>query len=181
MKNHLLPIAIDLDGTLLHTDTLHESAVDMLHHHPMQLLLLPIWLMQGKAYLKKKLSDSVMLNPATLPYNLPLIEWLKDQKTLGHQLILCTAADSKIASTIAAHLNLFDEIIASDGETNLAGKHKKGALLQSFGEQGFIYVGNSSADLAVWKSAAKAVVVNANDKLIKKAAELVEMLNCINN
>ena len=175
MTHQLLPIAVDLDGTLLHTDTLHESAVDLLHHHPMQLLLLPLWLMQGKAYLKQKLSSYVTLNPATLPYNLQLIEWLKEQKQSGHRLILCTAADSKTAYAIAEHLNLFDEVMASDGHTNLAGIHKNAALVQLFGEQAFIYAGNSSADLEVWASAAKGVVVNANDKLIRKASALVEI------
>jgi 4-hydroxybenzoate polyprenyltransferase/phosphoglycolate phosphatase-like HAD superfamily hydrolase len=175
MTNQLLPIAIDLDGTLLHTDTLHESAVNLLHHHPLQVLLLPFWLMQGKAHLKQKLSEYVTLNPATLPLNPELIEWLKEQKVLGHRLILCTAADHKIANAIAAHLGFFDEVMASDGQTNLAGEKKKDALVLRFGEQGFIYAGNSNADLEVWKSAAKAVVVNADEKLIKKASDLVEI------
>jgi 4-hydroxybenzoate polyprenyltransferase len=175
MSHQLFPIAVDLDGTLLLTDTLHESAVDFLHHHPMQMLLLPLWLMKGKAYLKQKLSEKVSLNPATMPYNLQLIEWLKAQKASGHRLILCTAADQKIAYSIAAHLNLFDEVISSDGQTNLAGKHKKFALIQRFGERGFIYAGNSNADLDVWHSAAKAVVVNADKKLIKKASALVKV------
>lgn len=175
MKKQLLPIAVDLDGTLLNTDTLYESAVHLMHHHPIQVLLLPLWLMKGKAHLKTKLSSCVALNPATLPYNLELIEWLKEQKAAGHRLILCTAADSKTACPIADHLNLFDEVMASDGQTNLSGKKKKEALVQLFGEQGFIYAGNSNEDLEVWSSAAKAVAVNANNKLTKKASALVEI------
>jgi len=80
MPNQLLPIAVDLDGTLLYTDTLHESAVNLLHHHPLQVLRLPFWLIKGKAYLKQKLSAFVTLNPAILPYNLQLIEWIKEKK-----------------------------------------------------------------------------------------------------
>jgi len=175
MKVYFHPIAVDLDGTLLHTDTLHESAVALLHHHPMSVLLLPFWLMHGKAYLKKKLSECVTLNPVTLPYNVQLIEWLKEKKALGHKLILCTAANHIIANAIASHLDLFDEVMASDGQTNLASKKKKDALVLRFGEKGFIYVGNSSADLAVWNSTAKAVVVNADLKLINKALALVEI------
>ena len=138
MSDQLLPIAVDLDGTLLCSDTLHESAVHLLHHHPMQVLLLPFWLIQGKAHLKQKLSEYVTLNPTSLPYNLELIEWLKEKKKLGHRLILCTAADHKIAYAIAEHLNLFDEVMASDDQTNLAGKHKKEALVKRFGEQGCV-------------------------------------------
>lgn len=175
MPNQLLPIAVDLDGTLLYTDTLHESAVNLLHHHPLQVLRLPFWLIKGKAYLKQKLSAYVTLNPAILPYNLQLIEWIKEKKALGHRIILCTAADSKNANAIAAHLGLFDDVMASDGETNLAGEHKREALVQRFGEQGFIYAGNSNTDLKVWKSAASAIVVNADNHLVKKSSELVEV------
>ncbi len=131
--------------------------------------------MRGKAYLKTKLSERTTLNFASLPYNLELIDWLKEQKALGYQLILCTASNVKVANAIAAHLNLFDEIIASDEQSNLAGKHKRDALIKRFGDHGFIYVGNSKADLEVWQSAAQAVVVNANQNLIKKATQLTEV------
>jgi 4-hydroxybenzoate polyprenyltransferase len=175
MTNHLLPIAVDLDGTLLYIDTLHESCLQLLHHHLMQLPLLPLWLMHGKAHLKQQLSQNTTLNPAILPYNLELITWLKEQKALGHQLVLCTAADRKVADAVASHLNLFDEVIASDGETNMAGEHKRKALVDLYGEQGFIYVANASADLKVWESAAQAVVVNAGKGLINKAAQVSEV------
>lgn len=175
LKRKKLPIAVDLDGTLLLTDTLHECSLQFLHHHPLNILSLPFWLMQGKAYLKQKLSEQTNLSPATLPYNHELILWLKEQKTLGHQLILCTAADQQIANDIAAHLNLFDEVIASNGQVNMAGPNKRHELVGRFGEQGFIYVANSSDDLKVWESSAQAVVVNASPNLSKKAALLTDV------
>jgi 4-hydroxybenzoate polyprenyltransferase/phosphoglycolate phosphatase-like HAD superfamily hydrolase len=171
------PIAVDLDGTLIHTDTLHESCLKLFHHHPAQILLLLFWLVRGKAYLKTKLSERITLDFDSLPYNLELIDWLKEQKALGHQLILCTASDIKVANSIAQYLDLFDEVIATDGQTNLAGKYKREALLNRFGQHGFIYVGNSNADLEVWQSSSKAVVVNAHSNLIKKAHKLTEVAN----
>ena len=177
MANQLsfTPIAVDLDGTLIHTDTLHESCLQLFHHHPAQIFLLPLWLVRGKAYLKTKLSERTTLDFDSLPYNLELIDWLKEQKALGHQLILCTASDIRVADAIAEHIDLFDEVIASDGQTNLAGINKREALVNRFGEHGFIYVANSNADLEVWQSSAKAVVVNANSNLIKKAIKLTEV------
>lgn len=175
IKNQLLPIVVDLDGTLLHTDTLHESCLELLHHHSMQALLLPLWFMRGKAYLKQKISEKNNLNPEMLPYNLELIAWLKEKKILGHQLVLCTATDNKIALKIAAYLNFFDDVIASDGQINVAGKNKKDVLVNRYGEQSFIYVANASIDINVWKSAAQAVVVNASKDLIKKAAQVSEV------
>jgi 4-hydroxybenzoate polyprenyltransferase len=175
MTNKLLPIAVDLDGTLLLTDTLHESCIKLLQNHPIKLLFLPVWLLRGKAYLKQKLAELTIINVASLPFNAELVEWLKKQKILGHKIILSTAANIKIANDISNYLNLFDEVIASDGQTNNSGKLKSDALVNRFGKLGFIYVGNSSVDLYVWPNAAKAVVVNSNKSLIDKASKLTEL------
>ncbi len=62
-------IVVDLDGTLVLTDTLHESIMQLLHDRPLSLLLFPLWLNKGKAYLKAKISSLAVLNAASLPYN----------------------------------------------------------------------------------------------------------------
>src|ERR1019366_3168622 len=43
-------------------------------------------------------------------------------------------------------------------------------LVAKFGERGFDYAGNSSADLAVWRGAREAIVVNASHALANQAA-----------
>lgn len=168
-------IAVDLDGTLVHTDTLHESALQLLRDNAIYLLYLPFWLLPGKAFFKRKLADSVELNPATLPYNVQLIDWLKEQKKLGHRLVLCTATNTRVAQRIADHLQLFNEVIASDGENNLAGARKKAALDETYGEGQYIYAGNSSDDIHVWNGASKGIVVNASSRVLSKAKRITEI------
>lgn len=163
------PLIIDLDGTLIHTDMLHESALRTLRDRPLDVLRMPCWLLQGKAVLKQRLAGGEF-DAASLPYNLELLDWLRQQKAAGRKLVLCTASDSTIATAIADHLSLFDEVMASDGVRNLAGSNKAAALEQRYGRQGFDYVGNSSADLHVWRHARRAVVVNASAALAAKAA-----------
>lgn len=165
-------VAVDLDGTLTLTDTLHESVLQLLRDRPWQVLALPIWLLRGKAYLKAKISDQVSLNPQTLPYNQALITWLKEQKDLGRKIVLCTATDQRIAQRIADHLSLFDTVIASDGHTNIAGKNKRAVLEAAYGERGYDYAGNSATDLTVWGGAANAIVVNAPAQLADQAAQV---------
>jgi 4-hydroxybenzoate polyprenyltransferase len=63
---------------------------------------------------------------------------------------------------VADRVNLFDEVIASDGVRNVSGDAKRAALVERFGEKGFDYVGNERADECVWRSARKAVVVGTN-------------------
>lgn len=88
------------------------------------LILLPLWLLCGKAGFKNKVSKYVELSPESLPFNTSLLKFLTQQRLHNRQLILVTAANKKIAETIALHLNIFDEIIASDETHNLSGKNK---------------------------------------------------------
>ncbi|MEY2824371.1 MAG: hypothetical protein RLZ64_909, partial [Pseudomonadota bacterium] len=148
-----IPLAVDLDGTLVHSDTLHEAALRALREHPLALFKLPFWLLQGKAVLKQRLAALSRFEPSTLPYHQPLIAWLTEQRTQGRKLVLCTAADYSIAIAISEHLGLFDEVIASDGNTNLGGVKKAEALERRFGAGGFDYAGNASVDLHVWQRA----------------------------
>jgi len=76
-------IAVDLDGTLTLTDTLHESALCLLRDSPLNVLALPFWLLGGKAALKAKVADRVDLDVSTLPYNGALIDWLKEERAAG--------------------------------------------------------------------------------------------------
>ena len=98
-------IAVDLDGTLTLTDTLHESVLVLVRNNPFVLFLLPFWLIKGIAYFKLKVFESCVLDVTTLPYNSPLIDWLKGQKANGKKIVLCTAANDHIAQAVAKHLD----------------------------------------------------------------------------
>jgi len=165
-------IAVDLDGTLTLTDTLHESALCLLRDRPVNVLALPFWLLGGKAALKAQVADRVDLNVSTLPYNTALIDWLKEERAAGKWIVLCTATDIRVAQAVADHLGLFDEVLASDGLTNNAGVKKRAALEAKYGVKGYDYAGNSAADIAVWAGARQAIVVNATDAITKQAAQV---------
>lgn len=170
-----IPLCVDLDGTLILTDMLHESSLGLVRQDPVGLFSIPGWLAGGKARLKRELARRVRLDPAALPYNVPMLEWLRLQRANGRKLVLCTASDTAYAEGVAAHLGLFDETLASDGERNLAGRNKAAVLCARFGERGFDYAGNSSADLEVWSRARRAVVVNASPAVSKAAAARCEV------
>jgi 4-hydroxybenzoate polyprenyltransferase/phosphoserine phosphatase len=172
---HSTPLVVDLDGTLIHTDMLHESAINAFHNSPLSIFNYALWLRKGKANLKKKLAAQAHLDSKLLPYNLDLLSWLKEQKSAGRKLILCTASDQKIANSISLYVGLFDEVIASNGEQNLAGKNKAAHLESRFGHKGFDYIGNSKTDLWVWARARRAILVNASDKLVKDASQVCEV------
>ena len=164
------PLVIDLDGTLLRTDLLHESALSLLGNEPWLAWRLPLWLLEGKAQLKRQIANRVELDIATLPYRAELLEWIRAEHARGRRIVLCSASDAKFAEKVADHLGLFHEVIASDGVTNLSSHRKADALVQRFGVRGFDYAGNSHDDVPVWRQARRAVPVTASAALRRAAA-----------
>jgi 4-hydroxybenzoate polyprenyltransferase len=178
------PICVDLDGTLTFADTFFETLILFIKKNPIKILKVFIWLFIGKAYLKKKLAESVHLDPKLLPYNFQLIEWLRLRRNSGHKIILCTGSDFLIANSISNYLGFFDLVIASDGYVNLTGKNKANLLSTHFGDSGFIYVGNSYSDLYVWNVADKIGTVNFSsilNKYIFNKKEVVFEFNTSSN
>lgn len=145
-------IAVDLDGTLINSDMLVENLFLFLRRHPLRIFEMLFWLFGGKAFFKRRLADVDLPEVQYLPYNIPLIRWLKTQKNDGASLILATASDKRIANAIAEHLAIFDEVFGTE-DINLSSERKRVALVDRFGEKGYEYIGNSAADLAVWRSA----------------------------
>ena len=166
------PLVVDLDGTLIHSDMLHESALRVFRDSPFETLRFPFLLSKGRAFVKQHLASRMEFDPKSLPYNEELLGWLKQQRIEGRRLVLCTASDRSIANLIAEHLGIFDEVIASDGVSNIAGEHKAAALVQRFEHHGYDYAGNSHKDLPVWSHAHKAIVVNGSSELVKKTQDI---------
>lgn len=166
------PLCVDLDGTLISSDILFESFFALLKRNPLYLLLIPFWLMKGKAHLKHEIAVRVELDPALLPYREDLLEYLREQRGAGRRLVLATAADQALARRIADHLGLFDDVLASDGATNLEGAAKAQRLRALFGEHGFDYAGNSSADFPVWSAARHAVLVSPEPRVRRAARRM---------
>jgi 4-hydroxybenzoate polyprenyltransferase len=155
-----VPLCVDLDGTLVKSDTLVDGICLLARTHPAELFRLPMWLAGGKARLKRELTARAPLDPASLPYNGPLVIYLREQAAAGRPLILATGADRVLAERVAGHLGLFDEVIASDNQTNLTGKRKLRLLEERFGTRGFAYVGNSRVDLPLLRQAASPMLAN---------------------
>jgi 4-hydroxybenzoate polyprenyltransferase len=163
-------LCVDLDGTLIRGDLLWECVLVLLKTRPVTLLLLPFWLFSGRASLKRKLAARIDLNPACLPYRQQVLDLVQQEKATGHRTALVTAADQNLAETISSYLGLFDEVHGSDGHVNLKGANKAAFLAQQFGQDGFEYVGDSAADLAVWRNARAAHVVGTQVRAEQAAA-----------
>ena len=170
MQDREIPLCVDLDGTLVRSDVLIEAALQLLRRNPLYLLRFPLWLLRGKAHLKREIARRAELDVGSLPYELRLLESLRGEHA-HRRKILCTAADAILANAVAEHVGGFESVLASDGQRNLAGLHKAETLRDEYGEGGFDYAGNAAPDLHVWKFARRAVVVNADAALLHKAQQ----------
>ncbi len=158
-------LAVDLDGTLTLSDTLHEGLVKLLKTRPFDLLRLPAWLRAGKARLKREVARRAPLDVSLLPYHEPVLDRVREARAAGRRTVLATASDETVAQAVADHLGLFDEVIASDGNNNLSGDKKRDALVERFGPGGFDYVANGPVDKPVWSAARTAILANAAPSL----------------
>jgi 4-hydroxybenzoate polyprenyltransferase len=159
---------VDLDGTLLRTDTLFETAAWQLRHAPWRLVVAPLCLVRGIAPLKRWLARDCALDPRRLPHHEAFLEFLRRERSTGRRMVLATGSDTMIAHRVARSLGIFDEVIASDGVGNLTGKRKAAALQSRFGQEGFDYAGNHSADLAVWSESRRSIAVGAPPRVLRR-------------
>jgi len=167
-----IPLVVDLDGSLLQTDMLYESffasATTGFGHYWSTLSALR----HGKATLKHYLAGAGSVDYALLPYNPAVLDLIHAARAEGRAVYLATASDRRHAEGVAAHLGVFDGLYASDGTVNLAGSAKARVLIDTFGDRGFDYVGNDSADLAVWAHAHRAHVASSSTALLRKVEPL---------
>lgn len=160
------PLIVDLDGTLTPVDTLHETLIAAVKAAPFTLVVLPLWLLKGRAHLKAEIAGRAIasFDASLLPYRIELLDYLQSEKSRGRRIVLATAAHTSIAQAVAAHLGLFDAVLASDRMRNLKGTAKLAAIQATEGAC-FDYAGDSAADLPIWQAAQGAILVGVSARL----------------
>lgn len=166
------PLVVDLDGTLLRSDLLLETGLAFVRHRPLKALRLFKWLVKGKAALKANLARAVDIDVTVLPYDPAVLDLVNSARNSGRKVVLATASHISLAERIAVHLDIFDQVLASDEKVNLSSHRKRDLLVENFGVKGFDYVGNSSDDLSVWEVARDAYVVNP-ERGVERRAQVI--------
>ena len=113
-----LPLAVDLDGTLIRGDVFTMQLRRFLTRAPWRLPQLLMWFVKGRAYVKAKLA-AYAPDAATLPYDERVVAWLREEKARGRTIVLASASDRCAVEAVAKHVGVFDRVLASDGDTNL--------------------------------------------------------------
>jgi len=168
--NDIKPLVIDLDGTLIHGDLLFESILGVIKQNPLNILLIAYWIFsfKRKAILKRKIAIISKIDISKINYNQELIYFIKERKKT-RTIILCSGTDQIFLEKINEYIGLFDQVIGSNGQLNLVGKNKENCLVEKYGYKGYDYVGNSIADLPVWKSSDKGYIITKSNNLLYRA------------
>src|SRR5215204_982231 len=104
-----VPLCVDLDGTLIKTDLVWESLVRLIRQRPWDALLVPIWLLGGRARLKEHIAQRVQVEPGALPCHEEVVDFLRTEHQGGRPIFLATASDQKLAQAVADHFGIFKE------------------------------------------------------------------------
>ena len=158
------PLVVDVDGSLVRGDLLVEGVLRLLASAPHYLFILPFSLARGRAALKRRVAQAVVVPPDSLVLNAAVVREIAAAKAAGRAVWLASASDELAVAPLAASIGATG-YFASDGSTNLAGPAKAAVLVEEFGEGGFDYVGDERRDLAVWRHARRAIGVNLSARL----------------
>ncbi|WP_116969147.1 UbiA family prenyltransferase [Blastomonas sp. UPD001] len=168
-----LTLVVDLDDTLIRTDSLLENfwaAWAVRWHTPLEAMRT---LARGKVALKHRLGEIGQIDPARLPYNPEVLDMIEQWRARGGRVALVTGATQAMADAVAGHLGLFDSAYGSKDGVNLTGARKARFLEETFGPAGYSYIGDAPADFAVWQGAAAAVTVNPSKAFQARVEALI--------
>jgi 4-hydroxybenzoate polyprenyltransferase/phosphoserine phosphatase len=172
-----IPLFVDLDGTLIKTDLLLESTLQLLKRAPWMAFALPVWLLRGKGFLKARIAERVRMDADAFPLQHEFVSYLKEQHSTGRELHLATASDSRLAQFVADRLGIFTSVLASDGKRNLRSEAKLEAIKKLTNGGPFDYAGNAKADFPIWAEARQAIVVNPEAGVTSGARKRTEVIH----
>ena len=161
------PVVVDLDGTFIKTDLLHEGIIILLRRNPLNIFVCINWWLKGKVFLKNQVYKSTSIKYELLPINEEVLNFIEAEKDNGRNLVLATASLITHAKEIMRIYPIFNEVYGT-GDINLKGKNKLNVLVNEFGYSHFDYIGNSRSDLKIFTASRYSYLVNPSKSLERK-------------
>ncbi len=164
------PLFVDLDGTLIHGDTLWEAAAALAGRNLFSFLACLPALLKGRAAFKAAVARRSPTLLADLRLNDEVFAFAESEAA-ARPVVLATAADKSVADAVAAGAGFFHGVVASANGENFKSAKKLAAIRAYQDAHGlghaFDYAGDSKADRAIWKEAETAYAVASDDAAAK--------------
>ena len=143
-------MVVDLDGTLVRSNLLHEMWITMAFRHPLKLI--------ANVLGRRAAPPVAPICCATLSFRPEVLALINAARAEGRSVHLVTAADQSVVEEIQRFLGCFDSVYGSDSKRSLRGPERLAWLRERFPD-GFAYAGNNRADVPIWKAATVAILV----------------------
>jgi len=167
MLSNEAPLVVDVDALVV-TDLLHEAALQFVARQPLQAYRMLVWLAVGKSNLKTCLADRINPGIQTVPLRHEVLALIRAAQTAGRPVYLASASDSRYVEELAQRIGGIAGIFGTGGGVNLSGDTKAERLIAAFGARGYDYVGDTTIDFAVWRSARRPLIVAHSASVAKR-------------
>ena len=165
------PLVVDADSALAGTDLFIEGAARLVARFPLAVFALPFRLLLSRTALKRKVAEAVPLPPSTLALNPIVRQEIDAARAAGRKVWLVSGAGERAVGPLADAVDAAG-CITSDGNAKFTGEARAAALVERFGEKGFDYLGRAPRDVAVWRSARRAIGVGLSADLARQVRAL---------
>ncbi len=167
-------IFVDLDGTLVKRDVSLALCKKIIHKKPFTALKMIFNLLVGKKLLNIEILNdhAEYIDFTEACFHEGLIQFINAQKAAGKIVVLATGAPIKIASKLNKYLSfMFEDVLGSHGLFQCVSKNKLQVIKKYAAGGKFMYIGNSTQDIAVWKGSDFCGIV-AKKRFVKKMQNL---------
>jgi 4-hydroxybenzoate polyprenyltransferase/phosphoserine phosphatase len=165
------PLIVDMDGALIRTDATFEAFAAGLFKRPFSTVAACGLLLKGRAHFKRRITEIAGLDVSAFPLREDFVAHLGEQRAEGRTLHLVSGSDHEIVQQVADRLALFETATGSSDGRNLKGSEKAKYLRERF-DAGFVYAGDSSADLNVWPHARGAILAGASPSVARRCRDI---------
>ncbi len=162
-------LAVDLDQSLIKTDTLLEAFWSGLSKAPWSTLKAIPLAFTDRVALKQRLDDLGMPVVERLPLMEGVTALIQTARDEGREVVLASGATERVVTALSQRLGLEGAHLNTRPGLNMVGANKAKALTDQFGEKGFDYVGDSHQDIPVWQAAHRAYAVRPGANLTTTA------------
>ena len=157
-----LTLVVDLDDTLIQTDSLFENFWSACATKWQTPLLAASALRRGPLALKQQFAAIATIDPTRLPYNDDVLEVIRDWRERGGESRWSPRRCSRRPMRWPSISGCSTKRHGSGEGVNLKGADKARFLQDRF-PGGYTYIGDAAADVPVWELAAAAVTVNSSE------------------
>ena len=174
-ESALTSIAVDFDKTITLKNTMISQILEV--RDLRKYLHLLRCLLRGKKEFKEKLSLVVPQLSSPIQVREGLVNWLKHLSSFGYRIIVISASEEIFVKRVIQSIGLNCDVFGTNTDLHLKG-HKKLIFLNSLlGARNWAYIGDSLADIPIWKGSRIAIAVNLNFyKMNRVRIERVELI-----